>query len=79
MNQPATAMSVMDAIYQRRAVRAFTSQKIDETTLKTLLDAAVHAPTAVHEEPWSFALIQDKNLLHRLSESVKATLVTEAP
>jgi nitroreductase len=79
MAQPKTAMSVMDAIYKRRAVRAYTSQKVDETALKTLLDAAVHAPTAVHEEPWSFAVIQDKKLLHRLSENAKATLVTEAP
>jgi nitroreductase len=60
-------------------VRADTSQKIDEPALKTLRDAAVHAPTAVHEEPWSFAVIEDKNLLHRLSESAKASLVTQAP
>jgi nitroreductase len=79
MTQSKTAMSVMDAIYQRRAVRGYTSQKIDEPTLRTLLDAAVHAPTAVHEEPWSFAVVQDKNFLHRLSESAKASLVTEAP
>jgi nitroreductase len=78
MIQPKTALSVMDAIYQRRAVRAFTSQKVDETALKTLLDTAVHAPTAIHEEPWSFAVIQDKSLLHRLSESAKTTAATEA-
>jgi nitroreductase len=77
--QSKTTMSVMDAIYERRAVRAYTSQKIDEATLRTLLDAAVRAPTAVHEEPWSFAIIQDKALLKRLSESAKANLVTEAP
>jgi nitroreductase len=79
MTQSKTAMSVMDAIYQRRAVRAYTSHKVDEPTLSTLLDAAVHAPTAVHEEPWSFAVIQDKSLLHRLSESAKASLVKDAP
>ncbi|MFX7029281.1 nitroreductase family protein, partial [Acinetobacter baumannii] len=55
----------------------YTSQKIGEASLMSLLDAAVHAPTAVHEEPWSFVVVQDRDLLHRLSESAKASLATE--
>jgi nitroreductase len=42
------------------------------------LDAAVHAPTAIHEEPWAFAIIQDKALLKRLSDDVKVLLVSGA-
>jgi nitroreductase len=67
-------MSAMDAIYHRRAVRDYTPQKIDQTVIRTLLDAAVQAPTAVHEEPWAFAVIQDKDTLNRLSDDVKALL-----
>lgn len=73
-NKPAVSMSVMDAIYHRRAVRDYTPQKIDKSIIRTLLDAAVHAPTAVHEEPWAFAVVQDKNLLNRLSDRVKELL-----
>ena len=51
---------------------------IDQAVIHTLLDAAVHAPTAMHEEPWSFAVIQDKNLLNRLSESAKERVRSEA-
>jgi nitroreductase len=43
-----------------------------------LLDAAVLAPTAMHEEPWSFAVIQDKKVLDRLSESTKKLVRNEA-
>jgi nitroreductase len=71
-------MSVLDAIYHRRSVRNYTPWTIDEATIRTLLDAAVHAPTAMHEEPWSFAVIQDRNLLNRLSDSVKERVRNEA-
>ncbi len=63
-------MSVMDAIYHRRAVRHYAPQTVDSGIIRALLDAAVHAPTALHEEPWAFAVIQDRNLLDRLSNGV---------
>src|ERR1017187_10717996 len=73
-----TAMSAMDAIYHRRAVRDYAPQKIDQAVIRMLLDAAVHAPTAVHEEPWAFAIVQDRNTLKRLSDNVKELLANGA-
>jgi nitroreductase len=67
-------MSVMDAIYRRRAVRDYAPRKIDQADIRMMLDAAVHAPTAVHEEPWAFVVIQDKSILNRLSDTVKELL-----
>ena len=72
-----TVLSVVDAIQHRRSVRDYTSQTIEKKGIQTLLDAAVHAPTAMHEEPWSFAVIQDKKVLDRLSESAKKLVRTE--
>src|ERR1017187_5600858 len=71
-------MSTLDAIYHRRSVRNYTPRTIDQAVIRTLLDAAVHAPTAMHEEPWSFAVIQDKNLLNRLSDSTTENVRNEA-
>lgn len=76
--RPKVPMSAVDVIYHRRSVRNYTPQKLDETIIRTLLDAAVHAPTAMHEEPWSFAVIQDKELLNRLSDSAKEQVRSEA-
>jgi len=64
-------MSVMDAIYERRAVRSYTGGPVEAATVNALLEAAVHAPTAVHEEPCAFAVIQDRGMLQRLSDSAK--------
>lgn len=62
-------MSAVDAIYRRRSVRAYTPASVDRGVLRGLLDAAVQAPTAVHEEPWAFAVVQDKETLRRLSDA----------
>jgi nitroreductase len=75
---PTDAMSVLDAIYQRRSVRHYAARVPGKRLIGQLLKAAVHAPTAMHEEPWAFAVIQDKALLDRLSESAKELLRREA-
>lgn len=72
-----TFKSMIDAIYHRRAVRDYQPQKINQTTIHRLLEAAVQAPTAMHEEPWSFGIIQDINLLNSLSDSAKVILRSE--
>lgn len=61
-------MGVLDAIHQRRAVRSYGPQPVERGAIQTLLDAAVRAPTAMHEEPWAFVIIQDPATLRRLSD-----------
>ncbi len=70
--------SLMEAIYKRHAVRAYKPDKIDSEVIRTLLRAAVRAPTAIHLEPWAFVVIQDRNLLKRLSDRAKA-MASSAP
>lgn len=70
--------NVIDIIYKRRAVRDYLPQKIDEATIRSLLDAAVNAPTAMHEEPWVFVIIQDEKILKSLSDNAKTLVRDEA-
>lgn len=71
-------LSVIETIYKRRAVRDYLPQKIDKDIIHTLLKASVQAPTAMHEEPWSFAIIQDKSMLDRLSDNAKNLVCLQA-
>ncbi|KTD13685.1 nitroreductase [Legionella gratiana] len=64
-------IDVIDAIYNRRAVRSFLPKKVDSEIIHKLLDAAIHAPSALHEESRGFVVIQNKSLLDRISESAK--------
>jgi nitroreductase len=66
-----TTMSALDAIYARHATRAYTTDAVDDATIRTLLAAAVHAPTAMHLEPWAFVVVQDRELLRHISERAK--------
>jgi len=72
--QTVVPMTVTEAIYHRRSIRDYTPQKIDRATLGKLVDAAVQAPTAMHEEAWAFVVVQDKLLMNRLSDKAKELL-----
>ncbi len=67
-------MTALEAIYQRRAVRAYTGEIVDDATIHALLRAAVHAPTAMHLEPWGFTVVQDRELLRLISDRAKAAV-----
>jgi nitroreductase len=79
MSEPSNAMSVLEAIHLRRAVRSFRPDSIDDASIQSLLAAAVRAPTAMHREPWAFAIVQDRALLRRLSDRVKAKWLDTEP
>jgi len=66
---------VLRTIYARRAVRAYQAQQPDEAQIRELLAAAVQAPSAMHLEPWGFALVQDKAALKRYSDRAKSMLL----
>ena len=70
-------MSIMEAIYKRCSVRSYSPERLDETTIRALLAAAVRAPTAVHFEPWAFAILQDTSALKRLSDRAKPLFLEE--
>jgi len=78
MQWPSTSLNVFEAILARRSVRNYQDQDIDRKTVSTLLEAAVRAPTAIHEEPWAFVIVQNRALLHHLSECAKPLITREA-
>lgn len=78
MPLPKVEMTIFETILARRSVRRYKARKVDRTTVSILLEAAVHAPTAIHQEPWAFVVIQDKVLLRSLSDQAKPLFVAEA-
>jgi len=77
MSEP--TMDLEEAIYSRRATRAFTPDPVNERTLLALIDAAVQAPSAVNAQPWAFCVVRDKALLAKISEQAKAYMVRSTP
>src|SRR5690606_20674111 len=77
MTEGKTEMTLMEAIYNRCSVRSYEPERLDQATIHALLAAAVRAPTAVHLEPWVFAIIQDREELKRLSDRAKPLFLEE--
>jgi nitroreductase len=73
----------MDAIHQRRAVRAYSRREVQPEVVRTLIRSAIQAPSAVNQQPWAFVVIQDIDLLRRVSDRAKeltlAALRPESP
>lgn len=65
-------MDVMEAIYQRRSVRAYTDQPVDKAAIEALIKAATQAPSSMNEQPWAFAVVQNATQLAQWSERIKA-------
>ncbi len=69
--------SILKIIYARHSVRSYAHTPVDSAAIQTLLYAAVHAPTAMHDEPWAFVVVQDPVLLQRFSNMAKPLFVEE--
>jgi nitroreductase/RNA polymerase-binding transcription factor DksA len=70
-------MDVMSAIYGRRAVRAYTSDPVSREEVRTLLHAAIQAPSAVNSQPWAFVVIQQPEVLDDYERQAVDLLVAE--
>ncbi|MCU4177772.1 flavin reductase [Carboxylicivirga sp. N1Y90] len=55
-------------IHNRKSVRHFTSQQVNQQQLTELVRAGMAAPTAVNKQPWAFVAINERSKLDELSE-----------
>ncbi|HYA74967.1 MAG TPA: nitroreductase family protein [Roseiarcus sp.] len=72
-------MKLQDAIAGRRSVREYTEQLLDEPTIRRLVAAAVLAPNAVNQQPWTFTIVRDRSRLDRISRQAKAHMRATMP
>ena len=56
----------MNAIFQRRSIRKYTSQQVAEERIEQLLRAGMAAPSAGNEQPWEFVVIRDRAVLNEI-------------
>ena len=51
-------MDVIEAIYQRRSIRAFTTEIVAAGLVEQLVSAATQAPSAMDLQPWASVIIE---------------------
>lgn len=81
----ATARSIASsdpyqAIMTRTSVRAYSDRKVGKHQIDSLLHAAMAAPTAMNKQPWSFVVINDRQILDSIAANCpNIKMAAEAP
>jgi nitroreductase len=73
-------MNVMEAIRQRRSIRAYEDRPIEEEKLQAVLDAGRLAPSACNRQEWRYIVVRDPAMRAGLAEAANGQkFVGEAP
>lgn len=59
-------MTLKEAIYGRRSVRKFKATSVSDEIIKSLIDAAIQAPSACNFQDWRFIIVRegDRKIFH---------------
>lgn len=60
---------MLESVKDRRAIRAYTDEPVSENEIRTLLECAMLAPSAKDGRPWSFVVVDDREILEKLRVS----------
>ena len=55
-------MELIEAIRQRRSIRAFTPEPVPKDVIKEILSDACWAPSAMNTQPWEFVVVTGEKL-----------------
>ena len=59
---------LIQTIFARRSIRKYTAEPVGEEDIKTLLEAAMAAPSSSNRKPWHFVVVTDRQTLDGLAE-----------
>ena len=69
----------IDCIMTRKSVRQFANREVSAETIETLLKTGMAAPSAMNKQPWKFVVVQDKQLLKTLADTMPNIRTSTAP
>ena len=64
-----TSIPLIETLRQRRSIRQFQDRPIPAELLVILKEALLRSPSSREIRPWSFVLVEDKDLLSKLSQA----------
>ncbi len=70
----------LDVIMTRASVRSYTDKPISTDKVEKMLKAAMAAPTARNQQPWAFVVVDSREILDELAETLPhAKMAAQAP
>ncbi len=61
-------MELLEVISTRRSVRRFTDKPVTEEMIKTIISAAMLAPSAGNQQSWHFIVVTERMKLDKVAE-----------
>ena len=61
-------MELLEAIFSRRSVRQYQDKPVSATMVRTILGAAMMAPSAGNVQPWQFVVVDDREKLRQVKD-----------
>jgi nitroreductase len=61
--------TMLDLIKKRRSIRRYTEEPVSGADIRTLLEAAMAAPSADNSQPWEFVVVQRDGLRQQLAQT----------
>ena len=68
-------MDYFDLLKNRRAIRDYEDKKVSSEIIQEIINDAVKAPNAGNRQIWSFIIVNNKDLLKRISDSNKRAML----
>ena len=61
------SQAVLDNIFSRKSVRAYTDQDVTPQQVETILKAAMAAPSGMNMQPWRFVVVREQATKDKLA------------
>jgi len=68
-------MDFNELLEKRRSVRDFKDKPVPIELIKEIINDSIKAPNASHRQPWSFIIVNNKDMMKRISDASKKTLI----
>lgn len=65
-------MNTLEALLERKSVRAFTDRPVDTETITTILEHARHAPSGVNTQPWHVCVVRGEKKRQLETQMIEA-------
>lgn len=59
-------MDLLEGIFKRRSIRKYADTPVSDEEIHTLLEAAMHAPSACNKRPWEFYVVKNQETREKL-------------
>ena len=72
-NNDLGSMPFSEVLLKRRSIRKYLDKPVEMDLLKDIIQQSTLAPSAGNEQPWKFIIVQNPQVLRKISENCRKT------